>query len=178
MNLQTRKEENDAKRERPMGEFNAQVKQRVDFEAKVAAWAIGLQQHAIYSYEFKACPKMSYSHDGEAEGLVWTISTGYSWQLIVSAHPNHGDDGIAYIRAELQSSMRAIREYESNKLCLQTESFEESAETAQAILDTFEGHVVAGWWPKERNEWARWIAAGKPKWRNGPPTEWVDEKGI
>lgn len=174
MNLKTRQEENDAKRERPMAEYNARRKQRVDFEAKVAAWAIGLQQYAVYSYEFRASPKMSYNHENEPEGLVWTISTGHGWKLIVHAQTRYDDNGLDYIRAEMESTTRAFRICETDEIRLQTEGFEESMEMAQAILDTFDGHVVAEWWPKKRNQWARWIADNQPKWRNGPPTEWVD----
>ena len=173
MKLQTRKEDDDAKRPRPMGQFNENVKRKADLEAKVAEWAVRLQQYAIYSYEFTACPKMSYSHEGEAEGLVWSISTGHSWKLIVSAHTRYDKTGVDHIRAELQCSTRAIRKYDTDELLLQTEGFEESAEMAQAILDTFDGHVVAKWWPKERRQYARWVAEGRPKWRNGPPAEWI-----
>ena len=150
-----------------MLDYRGSVARKATFEAHVAKWAIELQNYAINSYEFIAIPEMEFSREGDAEGLRWVISTGTHYKLHVKAQYAY-DDQIPHITASLKSSVEVYRDINTDELKNSNSGLHETITIADMILDTFDGHVVASWWPNERETYARWLANGKPQWKNNP----------
>ena len=145
------------------------------FESKVASWAIGLNAFSCHMDQFVAMPKARFDHEGSYEGTTWAIRTGTPYSLIVEARFHN--ERIAHITARLECRASLFRDYQSDALIssVGADDMEEAVEMADMFVESFDGHVVASWWPNERQLYARWLAQGKPDWKHAILKEWLPE---
>lgn len=121
-----------------------------------------------------AVPKMAYDHEGDADGVFWTLRVGVA-KLVVT--PIYGyETTLDHIRCSLTLGSTSIyRDYQTDQIEVHRSSdkdISDAMELADLLIAEFAGHAVCDWWPNERQTYARWLADGKPKWKNGLEPHW------
>jgi hypothetical protein len=91
MNAKTQEQQQAEERQKRLNDYHAFLAASKAEELKMIAWIFSLQFKEGFSRNQVATPKMSYAHDGEPYGIVWTLKGYHGTLTFRHRYYNSGD---------------------------------------------------------------------------------------